>query len=131
MFSSAVGLPRGGEGEMRGVLIYWPMLKSPSGSLGLYSFEFEPNDAYPYELIQVAHDLLGEFSPIVKGNLAYHLLATDRMDEAQVVIEEMLRINPELTVERAAELASRWESVSPEERAARDANLQRAGLPQL
>ena len=64
-------------------------------------------------------------------HLAYHHAAAGRIDEARGLVAEMLRINPELTVERAAELASRWESVSPEERAVRDANLGRADLPQL
>ena len=84
MFTRLVGVPhsmgRRGASEpgagtaMMGVLVFRPMLASPSGKAGLYTFEFEPNDAYPFALIKVAHDLLAEFAPLVAGNLAYHPL---------------------------------------------------------
>ena len=79
MFLNAVGLPRnrgrgvgGGPQSMMGVLVYRPFLASPSGQRGLYTFEFEPNDSYPFEMVTVAHALLEQHSPILKGNLAYH-----------------------------------------------------------
>ena len=71
------GRPGGEEGgavRMRGVLVYRPTLMSPSGSPGLYTFEFEPNDAYEYDLIRVAYDLLSEKSAELRGDLAYNLL---------------------------------------------------------
>lgn len=76
----------GGEGRMRGVLISWPMLQSPSGQPGLYTFEFEPNDAYSLQEIQYAHDLLAKHSDLLNGNLAYKLLprALDRYEREQV-----------------------------------------------
>ena len=62
---------RGGSVTMRGVIVYRPRLTSPSGEPGLYTYEFEPRDAYPFELIRVAHDMLGKHSPLMAGNLAY------------------------------------------------------------
>ena len=79
-FMRTVGLGtrgRGGpeSGLLRGVLVYRPMLTSPSGNPGLYTFEFQPRDAFPFETIKAAHDLLEETSPLLRGNLAYHPLA--------------------------------------------------------
>ena len=69
-FMAAVGLSRGG-GQMRGVLIYRPLSKAPNGELGVYTFEFEPSDSYPFEMIKIAHDLLVAKMPILKGRLGY------------------------------------------------------------
>ncbi len=74
MFMAAAGIPRGGSEQMKGVLIYRPMLKSPSGQTGLFTFEFEPTDAYAYDMVQLCHDHLVKFAPMLKGNLAYHPL---------------------------------------------------------
>jgi len=68
------GGEEGGAVRMRGVLVYRPTLMSPSGSPGLYTFEFEPNDAYEYDLIRVAFDLLSEKSEELRGKLSYNLL---------------------------------------------------------
>lgn len=76
MFSGAIGLARGGYDQMRGVLVYRPLLKSPSGRSGHYTFEFEPEDAYEFELVQVAFKMLEKTAPILRGNLSYHLLPT-------------------------------------------------------
>ncbi|MEC8251592.1 MAG: PEP/pyruvate-binding domain-containing protein [Planctomycetota bacterium] len=65
---------QGGPVRMRGVLVYRPTLMSPSGRAGLYTFEFEPNDAYEYRMIRIAFDLLGEKSEELRGNLSYNLL---------------------------------------------------------
>lgn len=75
MFAGAVGLPnsRGSGGDqMKGVLVYRPMLKSPSGQPGLYTFEFEPFDQYGYRDIRIAYDLLVDRMPVLKGNLGYY-----------------------------------------------------------
>jgi hypothetical protein len=57
---------------MRGVLVYRPLLSAPNGTAGLYTYEFEPFDRYPYDLLQVAHDELVRHAPILAGKLAYH-----------------------------------------------------------
>ena len=64
----------GGPVRMRGVLVYRPTLMSPSGQPGLYTFEFEPNDAYEYRMIRVAFDLLSAKSAELRENLSYNLL---------------------------------------------------------
>lgn len=74
MFMGQFGIARDTEGIMRGVIIYWPMLKSPSGQSGLYTFEYEPNDSYSFEMVKISYDLLVKFGPVMKGNLSYNLL---------------------------------------------------------
>lgn len=74
MFMQVAGLPRGGRGQMRGVLIYRPHPRAPDGTPGLYTFEFEPNDSFPFEKIQIAHDLLVAHMPILKGRIGYYPL---------------------------------------------------------
>jgi len=59
---------------MRGVLVFRPLLTAPNGNAGLYTFEFEPRDSYPFEMIRLSHDLLAEHAPIVAGRLAYYPL---------------------------------------------------------
>ena len=69
-FMAAAGLARGG-GQMRGVLIYRPLSKAPNGELGVYTFEFEPSDSYPFEMIKIAHDQLVAKMPILKDRIGY------------------------------------------------------------
>ena len=64
-FMDAAGLRRG-QGQMRGVLSYRPLSMAPNGEPGVYTFEFNPNDAFPYEEIQLAHDLLVAKMPSLK-----------------------------------------------------------------
>ena len=69
-FMDAAGLERG-QGQMRGVLSYRPLFTSPNGEPGVYTFEFNPNDAFPFEEIKMAHDLLVSKMPILKNRLGY------------------------------------------------------------
>ena len=69
-FMSAAGLERGA-GQMRGVLSYRPLFVAPNGEPGVYTFEFNPNDAFPFEEIKMVHDLLVEKMPILKDRLGY------------------------------------------------------------
>ncbi|MFT5525930.1 MAG: hypothetical protein ACI9HK_003900 [Pirellulaceae bacterium] len=72
MFAQAVGIsPRGGD-QMKGVLVYRPRLKSPSGQPGLFTIEFEPFDAYSYEMVNICRNTLIEKMPLLKGNLGYY-----------------------------------------------------------
>lgn len=96
MFMQAIGVGgRGGRGgggrgqqeeagkrRMRGVLVYRPTLMSPSGNPGLFTFEFEPNDAYAYDLIRVAYDQLTGNSKVLRGNLSYNLLPRSKQQWA-------------------------------------------------
>ena len=69
-FMRAAGLGRG-QGQMRGVLSYRPLSTAPNGEPGVYTFEFNPNDAFPFEEIKLAHDLLVAKMPILKNRLGY------------------------------------------------------------
>ena len=69
-FMQAAGLGRG-QGQMRGVLSFRPLSTSPNGEPGVYTFEFNPNDAFPYTKIKMVHDLLVEKMPILKERLGY------------------------------------------------------------
>ena len=69
-FMRAAGLERG-QGQMRGVLSYRPLSTAPNGEPGVYTFEFNPNDAFPFEEIKLAHDLLVAKMPILKNRLGY------------------------------------------------------------
>lgn len=74
MFGRAAGLQdmRGGTSQMKGVLVYRPMLKSPSGGAGLFTYEFEPFDQYSHEMVKKAHDILVAKMPLLKGNIGYY-----------------------------------------------------------
>lgn len=69
-FMRAAGLNRG-QGQMRGVLVFRPLSVAPNGELGVYTFEFNPNDAFPYDEIKMVHDLLVSKMPIMKNRLGY------------------------------------------------------------
>ena len=71
MFGRVAGLPRGGFTQMKGVLVYRPRLKSPSGNPGLFTFEFEPFDTYSFDMVQIAHEMLVEKMPSLAGNIGY------------------------------------------------------------
>ena len=70
MFMSAIGKKRGPWG-MRGALIYHPFAMTQGGKQGLYTFAFEMQDTYSFEMIKIAYDLLSEKSPLLKDHLAY------------------------------------------------------------
>ena len=69
-FMSAAGLSRG-QGQKRGVLVYRPLSLAPNGEPGVYTFEFNPNDAFPFEEIKAVHNLLVEKMPILENRLGY------------------------------------------------------------
>ncbi len=69
-FMQAAGLGRG-QGQMRGVLSYRPLFTAPNGEPGVYTFEFNPNNAFSFEKIKLVHDLLVAKMPILKNRLGY------------------------------------------------------------
>ena len=69
-FMQAAGIGRG-QGQMRGVLSFRPLSTSPNGEPGVYTFEFNPNDAFPFTKIKMVHDLLVSKMPILKNRLGY------------------------------------------------------------
>lgn len=70
-FMRKIGIDRG-DGSMRGVLIYRPLKKAPNGEPGMFTFEYEPFDAYPFERIQLSHDMLTKHMPYLQGRLGYY-----------------------------------------------------------
>jgi len=78
-FMAQFGMPNDREGgQMRGVIVYRPTLMAPNGEPGLYTYEFEPNDAYGFEMVKICHDLLAAKSDLMRGRLAYNLLPRAR-----------------------------------------------------
>ena len=80
---------------MRGVLVYRPMLVSPSGNPGMFTFEFEPNDSYSYKMIRIAYDQLTEHAKILRGNLSYNLLPRSKQQwekEPELYVEGNLPV---------------------------------------
>jgi hypothetical protein len=83
-FMRAVGISAGGggpggggggqgsPGTMRGVMVFHPLLLAPSGEPGLYTLEYEPNDSFPFERVQLAHELVAANAPFLRNNLGYH-----------------------------------------------------------
>ena len=89
MFGRAVGLAnaRGG-GQMKGVLVYRPMLKSPSGKPGLFTFEYEPFDAYSFEMVSLCLDALISKMPILEGNIGYYPRGNGAMSQVEKDLEK-------------------------------------------
>lgn len=80
-FARVTGIRQGGgggrgqgdpPGAMRGEIVYHPHVLGPNGALGLYRFEFEPNDSYAFADVQKAHELFARNMPVVRNNLAYY-----------------------------------------------------------
>lgn len=75
-FARAVGIPTQSNGnsffeDMRGLLIYHPDVTAPSGEAGVYTFEFQQFDDYPYEIIAKTYELLAANLPFLQNNLSY------------------------------------------------------------
>ena len=60
------------QGEMRGEIVYHPNVVAPDGSLGVYRFEFEPLDAYPFEAVAYGYEVLAASMPLLDDNFAYY-----------------------------------------------------------
>ena len=83
-FAAAIRIPdgigggkggmRGGSSssQLRGEIIYHPNVIGPNGQPGVYRFEFEPNDALPFEVVQMSYELLAANMPVLQNNLVYY-----------------------------------------------------------
>jgi hypothetical protein len=74
-FASAVGIPGGrgpAPGSMRGDIVYNANATAPDGSKGTYRFAFQPNDAYSFDEIALAYELLATSLPMLRNNLLYY-----------------------------------------------------------
>ena len=57
---------------MRGEIIYHPNVEAPDDSLGVYRFEFEPADNYPFQDVAYGHEVLAASMPVLENNLVYY-----------------------------------------------------------
>jgi hypothetical protein len=64
--------------QVRGALTYRPLVRSPSGEPGLYTFDFQPNDVFPVDLLAFVQKFLVEKAPVLRGRLGYHPLERSR-----------------------------------------------------
>ena len=74
-FGNVIGLwhnPLWLQGAMKGEIVYHPNVVAPDGSLGVYRFEFEPLDAYSFEAVSYAYEVLAASMPLIDDNFAYY-----------------------------------------------------------
>ena len=74
-FGNVIGLwhnPLWLQGAMKGEIVYHPNVVAPDGSLGVYRFEFEPQDAYAFEAVAYAYEVLAASMPLLDDNYAYY-----------------------------------------------------------
>ena len=57
---------------MLGEIIHHPNVVAPDGSLGVYRYEFEPQDAYSFEAVAHSYEVLAASMPLLDNNLAYY-----------------------------------------------------------
>ena len=72
-FMQSIGRGQGWSQGMRGVLVHRPFLMAPSGKPGLYTFEFELEDEFSFERIEMVFNLLEDHSMLLTDSLAYYL----------------------------------------------------------
>ncbi len=58
--------------ELKGEIVFHPNVKSANGTLGVYRFEFEPNDSFSFKKVQMTFELIAANMPFLKNNLAYY-----------------------------------------------------------
>ena len=74
-FANVIGLwgkPLWLRDAMKGEIVYHPNVVAPDGSLGVYRFEFEPQDAYSFEAVAYAYEVLAASMPLLDDNFAYY-----------------------------------------------------------
>ena len=74
-FGNVIGLwhnPLWLQGAMKGEIVYHPNVVAPDGSLGVYRFEFEPQDAYSFEAVAYGYEVLAASMPLIDDNFAYY-----------------------------------------------------------
>ncbi len=57
---------------MRGEIVYHPHVVGPNGGFGVYRFEFEPNDAYGFEDVRKAYELIAKNMPLLANDFTYY-----------------------------------------------------------
>jgi Pyruvate phosphate dikinase, AMP/ATP-binding domain/Secretion system C-terminal sorting domain len=72
-FANSVGLTNNGT-LMTGTIVFHPNVVAPNGTLGTYRLVFQPNNAFTFEYVQKAMELLAANLPFLKNNLCYYPL---------------------------------------------------------
>ena len=85
-FATALGIPVQSNGnsffeDMRGLLVYHPEVTAPNGETGVYTFQFQQFDQYPFEIIERVFEELGANLPFLTNNLAYLPLHRRALDQ--------------------------------------------------
>ena len=57
---------------MVGEIVYHPNVVAPDGSLGVYRYEFQPRDAYSFDIVAHSYELLAASMPLLDNDLAYY-----------------------------------------------------------
>ena len=60
------------QGYMGGEIIYHPNVVAPDGSLGVYRYQFQPMDVYPFGNVVSSYEALAASMPLLDNNLAYY-----------------------------------------------------------
>ena len=74
-FGDAIGLwddPLWEQGYMGGEIIYHPNVVAPDGSLGVYRYQFQPMDVYPFDDVARSYEVLAASMALLDDNLAYY-----------------------------------------------------------
>ena len=58
--------------SMKGEIVYHPNVVATDGSLGVYRFEFQRDESYPFNTVQHAYEVLAASMPLLENNLAYY-----------------------------------------------------------
>ena len=58
--------------HMRGEIIYYPHVVSPSGELGTFLFEYQPRNNWSFERVASSQELIAASMPFLRNNLVYY-----------------------------------------------------------
>ncbi|MCH1507176.1 MAG: hypothetical protein L7V86_26610 [Verrucomicrobiales bacterium] len=61
-----------GGGKSRGEIIFHPHVTAPNGQTGVYRWEFEPNDNFAFDDVQLASEVMARDMPFLRNNLLYY-----------------------------------------------------------
>jgi len=59
---------------VRGAIAYRPLIVAPDGTPGVYTYDFQPNDALPLEILLDVRKRLVDKAPFLEGRIVYHPL---------------------------------------------------------
>ena len=77
-FARVIGIGQGGRGQgdppgtMRGEIVYHPHVLGRNHRLGVYRFEFEPNDRWPFADVRKAYELFAKNMPLLGNDFYYY-----------------------------------------------------------